>query len=80
MQLVENFILILPAATAVIGLVICAVVGIRRERREWNGGVCAKSGKKWVFWADNGLVRNGRVFSDGEGNYILIVHGSDVRS
>ena len=43
-----------------------------RERREWNNGVCRKSGKKWVQ-IDHEILENKRhrfTYSDGCGNVI----------
>ena len=43
------------------------------ERREWNNGVCRKTGKKWVQ-VNHEILKNKRhkfTYSDGCGNFII---------
>ena len=52
--------------TALITL-ISVLISIHRERKMWNNGICAASGKPWVRrYVD---ARDVEGYTDGEGNY-----------
>lgn len=56
----------------VAGIIWLAVSSYRYEKKQWNGGVCERSGKKWRHFdtASDGSMG----FTDGVGNYIWISH------
>lgn len=63
------------------GIVILALMTIggiyqrRNEKREWNGGICAISGKPWEkFDYDS---QGGRGYTDNQGNYLWVSYKVD---
>lgn len=58
----------MSTSTLLIGLVGVLAAGaaasILAERREWNGGVCKKSGKPWRYFDSDS--EGGRGYTDGE--------------
>jgi hypothetical protein len=49
-------------------MLIGAAWAWRSEAKEWNGGICAKSGKPWInFDVDS---HGSRGYKDGEGHYM----------
>lgn len=57
------------------GFVLGCAVTIYLERREWNGGICRKSGLPWSrFDTDS---QGGRGYTDGAGHYCWISYPVD---
>ena len=65
----------------IIGIVILALMTIggiyqrRNEKREWNGGICAISGKPWEKFDHDS--QGGRGYKDNQGNYVWVSYKVD---
>ena len=71
MQLIE-----IIAAILFFGFVfILGIWGRGREKRQWNNGICARSGESWRFFdmASDGS----RGYKDGKGNYCWVSYNID---
>ena len=70
----DSLALIIPAVlvpTFVIGVIACR----RREKKDWNNGVCAESGLPWLHFDTDS--QGGRGYKDGQGNYIWVSYRVD---
>ena len=55
------------AIVVVVVMVIGGICSYRYEKRKWNGGICAATGKPWIQFDTDSQM--GRMYKDGEGNY-----------
>jgi hypothetical protein len=66
-----------PGIVIIIVMLIGGIWQRRNEKREWNGGICAASGKPWkLFDRDS---QGGRGYTDGA-NYCWISFRVDSRA
>lgn len=57
-------------------IILCLgiVFGRYLEKRKWNGGVCARSGRPWKMYD---AMSGDRFYRDGHGNNIIISYNVD---
>lgn len=72
--MIHLFLVLLPFLI----FVIAATIWLRKkEKKEWNNGVCAESGKPWILFDETRHI--GRGYTDNCGNYIWISYKVDKR-
>lgn len=70
------------ASIVLISLCSAMVLGVlwarESERKDWNRGICKRSGRRWrIFDVDSSGARG---YKDGAGNYTWISYNVDQRS
>ena len=66
---------LVPGVVFFLLVLIGSVVTRRREKKEWNNGICAESGRPWVNRDVD--LQGGRLYSDMAGNDTWVSYGVD---
>lgn len=59
-------------------ITIGAMLARNKEKKDWNGGICSKSGKNWILFDIDS--QGGRMYKDGYGNYCDVSYKVDKKA